>query len=1057
MCSLKGFFPVFHAFQVLGYFFVLVYVFLHFSHSHFSTCLPSTPSPKHYQPFPSSSVCQSLDSIPVSFFSKHFLPKLSLTSPRSTNFLFSLLLFLAGDINLNPGPSTISSTLKLSHLNIRSATTITPDLNKPASLQEFITDNSISFLSLTETWLSSNSLPSSLNSLTPSGYSILSSPRHESRGGGIAIIFDSLLKIHKLSIPSFPSFESLCVKLSFSSVSFTILTVYRPPTGCKSAFLSDFSTLLEDLATSPSDLLVTGDFNFHFDQPTDSSVSSFLSLLDTFDLIQHVDHPTHQSGHILDLLISRKTSSSISSVFSINPHLSDHSAVMSVLNIPALPRSPRITKLVRNFKSIDIASFSNDILSSSLYTAPVTSLDAFVSQFHSTLSTLLDKHAPAKRITCSSNKSKPFITKEIRQAKSLRSKLESKFRKNKTSANKELFKQQTKVVNKLISQSRKSYYRNLIVTCADQPKKLWAALDSLLSRKLPSYLPSHTSAVELASAFLDFFNDKISKLCLSLPNSSQFQSPHIPLVVSPPTLSVFTPATNEEVRRLILSSSNATCSLDVIPTHLLKSCIDCLVSPITTLINLSLSEGKFPDQLKAATVTPLLKKHSLPHDELNSYRPISNLNFISKILERVIHSRISSHLQSFPSLSPFQSAYRKFHSTETALLRIYNDLLLSIDKQQVSALVLLDLSAAFDTIDHQILLTRLNTTFGLSDAALSVLSSYLIGRTQQVTVSSEFSASSTLTTGVPQGSVLGPLLFSMYTSPLSNILNNTSVCHHLYADDTQLYISFSAKDSSTALHDLSSALDSVYVWLTSNRLFVNPSKTEYLLIGTPQQRSKVISNSISFRGTPIVPSNNARNLGVIFDSHLTFRDHVSKVCQSSFYQIRQLRQIRSSLDINSATVLSNSLVTSKLDYCNSLLYGLPASSIARLQRVQNSLARVVYPSVRKHHHISPTLQKLHWLPIKQRITYKIAVLCFKTIYFKQPTYLLDLITTYQPTRNLRSSDKVLLSIPNIKSAQGRRSFSHAAPTVWNSLPLVLRSCSTISSFRSGLKTHLFPP
>ena len=163
------------------------------------------------------------------------------------------------------------------------------------------------------------------------------------------------------------------------------------------------------------------------------------------------------------------------------------------------------------------------------------------------------------------------------------------------------------------------------------------------------------------------------------------------------------------------------------------------------------------------------------------------------------------------------------------------------------------------------------------------------------------------------------------------------------------------------------------------------------------------------------------------------------------------------MDVSSAVLLSNSLVTSKLDYCNSLYFNLPASSIIRLQHIQNSLARVVYPSARRHHHISPILRKLHWLPVNQRITYKIAVLCYKSVNFKQPSYLSDLLTPYQPTRNLRSSDKNLLSVPNIKSAQARRSFSFAAPTIWNSLPLSLRSCTTLSSFCTYLKTFLFPP
>ena len=377
------------------------------------------------------------------------------------------------------------------------------------------------------------------------------------------------------------------------------------------------------------------------------------------------------------------------------------------------------------------------------------------------------------------------------------------------------------------------------------------------------------------------------------------------------------------MRLAILSSSDASCALDSIPTNLLKSCLDALILPITTIINHSLSDGIFPDQFKSAIVTPLHKKHSLPHDDLSSYRPISNLNFISKILERVIHSRLSDHLQSFSSLCPFQSAYRKHHSTETALLRIYNDLLLSINQKKVSALVLLDLSAAFDTIDHQILLHRLSFNFGLNGSALALLESYLLNRSQSVSIGSHTSSSSPLHTGVPQGSVLGPLLFCLYTTPLSYIFSDSPVSYHLYADDTQLYISFSSSDSTQNLALLSSTLDSVYSWLTSNHLSVNPSKTEYLLVGTPQQRHKLTSTSISFRGTILSPSESCQNLGVLFDSDLSFDKHISNVCRSSFYHIRQLRQIRSSLDSNSAIILANALVSSKLDYCNSLFFNLP--------------------------------------------------------------------------------------------------------------------------------------
>ena len=237
----------------------------------------------------------------------------------------------------------------------------------------------------------------------------------------------------------------------------------------------------------------------------------------------------------------------------------------------------------------------------------------------------------------------------------------------------------------------------------------------------------------------------------------------------------------------------------------------------------------------------------------------------------------------------------------------------------------------------------------------------------------------------------------------------------------------------------------------------NPSKTEYLLIGTSKQRSKILSNSVIFNGNNITPTTSARNLGVIFDSELSYKSHISAICKSSFYQIRQLRQIRTSLDLSSTTLLANSLVSSKLDYCNSFFFGLPDLSIHRLQLVQNSLARVVFPSARKSHHITPILRKLLWLPISQRIKFKIAIITFKVQLHKQPAYLFDLITPHNPVRSLRSCDKFLLDIPDIRSATGRRSFSFAAPSIWNSLPLTLRSPQSLSSFRAALKTHLFPP
>ena len=230
-------------------------------------------------------------------------------------------------------------------------------------------------------------------------------------------------------------------------------------------------------------------------------------------------------------------------------------------------------------------------------------------------------------------------------------------------------------------------------------------MNDLLGRRDNPALPTFNCLPDLCKSFLTFFNNKIAVLCSKLPTPSlnPFSLPK----EEPLLMSAFSPATSEEIKGIIIASSNSSCILDSIPTTLLKSCIDVLVDPIRDLINLSLIEGVFPDSLKHALLRPILKKSNLPPDDMSNYRPVSNLTAISKFLERIVYNRLIAHIESFQTYSPFQSAYRRFHSTETALLRIQNDILCAIDKQKITALVLLDLSAAFDTIPHNILIHRL--------------------------------------------------------------------------------------------------------------------------------------------------------------------------------------------------------------------------------------------------------------------------------------------------------------------------------------------------------------
>ena len=216
---------------------------------------------------------------------------------------------------------------------------------------------------------------------------------------------------------------------------------------------------------------------------------------------------------------------------------------------------------------------------------------------------------------------------------------------------------------------------------------------------------------------------------------------------------------------------------------------------MTLLVNLSLQSGEFCSSLKKAYVTPLLKKADLDPDVFKNFRPVSNLSFLSKLIERIVAFQVSAHLKLNGLMEAFQSAYRSLHSTETALLRVQNDLLRAVDESGAAILVLLDLSAAFDTIDHSVLLRALEHQFGFTGRVLTWFASYLCGRVQAIKIGQAISQFIELTFGVPQGSVLGPVLFTLYTSSLGPIIRRHGLCYHLYADDTQLYIAFIIKDN----------------------------------------------------------------------------------------------------------------------------------------------------------------------------------------------------------------------------------------------------------------------
>uniref|UniRef100_A0A667Z0D5 Reverse transcriptase domain-containing protein n=1 Tax=Myripristis murdjan TaxID=586833 RepID=A0A667Z0D5_9TELE len=747
----------------------------------------------------------------------------------------------------------------------------------------------------------------------------------------------------------------------------------------------------------------------------------------------------------------------------LNPDLSNWGSnptsgplLQVIPSLPAFPVSPLggtdvITS--RHIGPSAVAAFSQQLPG---VLAPLTvetgSVENLTSSLNVALSSLLDTVAPLSTRPSRLKRSTPWFNEEIRALKQACRRLERQWRKSKLVVFYLSWHDSLLKYKRALAVAKAAYFSRLIATNKHNPRFLFETVAKLTKKQ-----PSATSISLTADDFLDFFGNKVEEIRQKI-NSESAAAPADSLAVasSPivPTISVFEAVSLDTLSKLVIASKPTTCFLDPLPAKLYKESWPLLGSTMLDIVNLSLSTGIVPSSFKTAVVRPLLKKPHLDSSSLNSYRPVSNLPFMSKVLERVVFQQLSTHLAVNQLYEPFQSAFRACHSAETALTRVANDLLLAIDADSTSVLLLLDLSAAFDTVDHSILLDKLTENFGVTGQARAWLNSYLSERTQCVMYNNTRSKFSNVKCGVPQGSVLGPLLFSLYISPLGQIIRSHGINFHCYADDTQLYLPIKADDP-TEINRLEVCLAAVKNWMSLNFLLLNSDKTEMLVVGPPRHRHCFEQLTVLLDNCVISQSVAAKNLGVTFDPCLSFDRHIKDITKTAYFHLRNIAQIRSSLSMADTETLIHALVSARLDYCNVLFSGLPRASTKSLQMVQNAAARVL-TRTRKFDHITPILASLHWLPVHIRSDFKVLLLTYKILNGFAPSYLSDLLKPYIPSRALRSQNAGLLCLPRIKKkSAGGRAFSYRAPLLWNNLPADVRQSESVDSFKSRLKTHLF--
>lgn len=957
-------------------------------------------------------------------------------------------------------PRTLQ-TLQFGLINSRSVR------NKSLLINETILEKQVDVLGITETWLLESD-SAVVSELAPHNYAVSHVPREgDLPYGGVALVYRDSLSCSLKKHGNFSTFEYIHAHLSSGALTLHVVVVYRPPPSSRNGhtidrFITEFTELLESLNCSVlSDFIILGDFNFHMDCEADPSTRKFCDLHQAFSLKQLVTMPTHTNGHTLDLILVPDDSGLVGceDVVVADWGISDHFAVSFPFRFEAT-QPIRKTIRFRKIKQINIESFCCDLQQSLEshcdHQGCSHSVDDALASMHECLQFTLEKHAPLREKRVIIRNHSPWIDDSIFEARRDRRRAERRVRDRPTAVCLREYRLARNKVVSLIAAAKRAYYNRLFEDSSNNPRTLFRSLNELLKPPPTKSQSASSSSACTASAFMKFFEEKVKRIRATIPALPQIPDPNNSNVnAATQQLKELRPVDESGVLKVFLQSRCTTSVTDPLPCSLLKACLPTIVGPLTRLLNLSLTSSTVPAQFKAATVRPLLKKSGLDSEELSNYRPISTLPFISKVLERIVLAQFLEHLQTEGLCDPFQSAYRTGYSTETAMVRVQNDILQSLDRKQNVILVLLDLSAAFDTIDHAILLRRMGSRAGITGSALDWVSSYLSDRKQRVLVDGQLSDYSAVRSGVPQGSVLGPVLFSLYLLPLGDLLKENGIAYHLYADDTQLYIAADPSDPEVSFAKVETIAVEISHWMSRNFLKLNQAKTEILLISSRQSRHPFFRLFNVGDENQVTPSNSVRDLGAFISADMTVGKHITAVCKTSYWTLRNLARVRKYLTDTATHAAARSLILSRLDFHNALLHQGPAYQLQRLQRVQNTAARLVVGAERRAPS-RPILSSLHWLPIEARINYKVCIFAFRAIRKTGPSYLVELISEQKSTRLRSSSHGCTLVVQRTRTVTfGDRSFQVAAPRLWNSLPRTLRDCTDEKQFRRGLKTHLF--
>ena len=892
-------------------------------------------------------------------------------------------------------------------------------------------------------------------------------------GGLIEYVRNGIIRKGKSEF-ELKDFESIASEFTFKKQKWLSLFVYRTERNeNKKANIRKFFQNLEEsfekIQKKYDNFILMGDINIDIDDNKSIGHEDLIAFMDSYNLKNLIKEKTcffkdHESS--IDVILTNKPKRFFKSkCFELG--VSDcHKMVSACLRLK-IPRLKPKKLTYRSMKNYDKQTFLKE-LAHELVNLSFLDVNNSYNDLISIFTRLLDKHAPIKSKFIRGNQAS-FMSKKLSKAIMKRSSLRSTFLKDKSSLNRLNYKKQRNLCSRLRKEAINKDFEQANVETNRNSKRFYDLIKPYMTNKgaLSSndiILYENDEFISddkvLGDIFVNYYTNIVKlttgKLPKDITNTLDIGTNHsiiiekiIEMYKNHPSITgirenatpfetfEFKKVNTADVKAIIKSlDPKKAIGIDNISTKIIKDCAEIISIPLTKIINLCIEGSTFPSKAKIATILPFFKKND--RSNKSNYRPVSILSSISKIFERVIKDQLTKFVDKL--LSPYVSAYRTHYSCQHVLIRLLEEWRENIDKGKQVGAILMDLSKAFDCIPHDLLIAKLNA-YGINPKSCKLVYSYLKGRRQCVKINGAHSKCLTILAGVPQGSILGPILFNIFINDLCFVIKKTNL--HGFADDNTL--STVSNTIEGILNLLSNDANIATDWLANNDMIANPSKFQLIL----PSKSKVIPQvSLKVKDKTITNTNEVEILGITIDEHLKFDTHISNLIQNASGQLHSMYRLNQYLKPTTRKLAVNSFILSNFNYCPLVWNFSRAIKMTKAEKIQEKALRLITEN--KDMSYSELLKLNNKCSLKARILKILAIEIFKTLNNMNPSYMKEIFNTYTSRKNTRQH--LNLNSQSYKTKRfGFRSLRVLGPILWNSLPNEIKILNDITKFKMALK------